>query len=137
LQLPTPSAWEIGKRLAEELIEKSLKETKKYPSNIGMILWGTGTMRTKGEDVSEIFYLMGVKPRWAKGSGRIEGLEIIPLEELRRPRFDVTIRISGFFRDAFPNLVALIDEAVQMVAKLKEPSEMNILRKMKCSCLSA
>ena len=129
LQIPTPSAWEIGKRLAEELIEKSLKETKKYPSNIGMILWGTGTMRTKGEDVAEIFYLMGVKPRWAKGSGRIERLEIISLEELRRPRFDVTIRISGFFRDAFPNLVALIDEAVQMVAKLKEPPEMNILRK--------
>jgi cobaltochelatase CobN len=128
-QIPTPSAWEVGKRLAEELIEKSLKETGKYPSNIGIILWGTSTMRTKGDDIAEIFYLMGVKPRWAKGSGRVEGLEVIPLEELGRPRFDVTVRMSGFFRDAFPNLAELIDEAVQMVAKLKEPPEMNILRK--------
>ncbi len=129
LQIPTPSAWEVGKRLAEELIEKSLKETGKYPSNVGIILWGTGTMRTKGDDVAEIFYLMGVRPRWAKGSGRVEGLEIIPLEELGRPRIDVTVRISGFFRDAFPNLVELIDEAVKTVVKIKEPPEMNILRK--------
>ncbi len=128
LQIPTYSAWEVGKKLAEELIEKSLKESGKYPSNIGIILWGTGTMRTKGDDVAEILYLMGVKPVWAK-SGRIEGLEVIPLEELKGPRIDVTVRMSGFFRDAFPNLVELIDEAVRLVAKLKEPPEENILRK--------
>ena len=86
-------------------------------------------MRSKGDDLAEIFYLMGVKPIWQKGSGKVTGLEIIPAAKLKRPRLDVVPRISGFFRDAFPNLVNRIDQAVKMVAALDESYEINILKK--------
>ncbi|WDN88744.1 cobaltochelatase CobN [Desulfosarcina sp. BuS5] len=128
-KIPTPGAWDVGKRLGNALIERCLKETGKYPENIGIIVWGGSTMRSKGDDIAEIYYLMGVKPVWAGGSGNVTGLEVIPLSELGRPRLDVTPRISGFFRDSFPNLVERIDEAVRMVAALKESPESNILRR--------
>lgn len=86
-------------------------------------------MRTKGDDIAEILYLMGVKPVWEEKSGRVKGLSIIPLEKLGRPRLDVTMRISGFFRDAFLNIVVLLDEAVDMVASLPEGDEDNYLAK--------
>jgi cobaltochelatase CobN len=86
-------------------------------------------MRTRGDDIAEIYYLMGLKPVWARGSGNVSGLEVIPAKELDRPRLDVVPRISGFFRDAFPNLVERIDEAVRMVASLKESPETNFLRR--------
>jgi cobaltochelatase CobN len=125
--IPTPAAWKVGVAQAESLLDRYLKDEGRYPETIGIVIWGTPTMRTKGDDIAEVFYLMGVKPRWESRSGRVEGLEIIPLEELGRPRIDVTLRISGFFRDSFPNLVHLIDEAVEMVAGLNEPPEMNYL----------
>ncbi len=128
-KIPSPSAWEVGKRLGDALLERCLKEKGSYPESVGIILFGGSTMRTKGDDMAEILYLMGVKPLWQKGSGNVVGLEVIPLSELGRPRIDVVPRISGFFRDAFPNLVELIDEAVKMVALLDEPFESNILRK--------
>ena len=128
-KIPTPAAWEVGKKLGDELIKRYLKDTGKYPETIGIILWGGPVMRTGGDDIAEILYLLGVKPVWARGSMDVIGLDIIPLSELGRPRLDVVPRISGFFRDGFPNLVELIDEAVKLVANLKEDGSENILRK--------
>ena len=128
-KIPSPAAWEVGKKLGDILIARCLQETGKYPENIGIILWGGATMRSKGDDLAEILYLLGVRPVWQPGSGNVRGVEIIPAAELKRPRLDVTPRISGFFRDAFPNLVELIDQAVRMVAALNESPETNILRR--------
>jgi cobaltochelatase CobN len=127
--IPTPAAWEVGVRLGDALIERTMEASGKYPDNIGILVYGTTTMRTRGDDIAEIYYLMGLKPVWAEGSGNVTGLSVIPLSELKRPRLDVTPRISGFFRDSFPNLVERIDEAVRMVAALKEPPESNFLRR--------
>ena len=128
-KIPTPAAWEVGVRLGDALIERYLAEFGRYPDNIGILVYGTSTMRTRGDDIAEIYYLMGVKPVWAKDSGNVTGLEVIPASDLKRPRLDVTPRISGLFRDAFPNLVNRIDEAVRMVAALKEPPESNFVRR--------
>jgi cobaltochelatase CobN len=112
---------------AESLLKRYLQDEGRYPENIGIILWSTNTMRTCGDEVSEILYLMGIRPIWEDKSGRIDSLEVIPIQELGRPRIDVTVRISGIFRDAFPNIVELMDEAVQMAAALKESPEDNYL----------
>ncbi|GAB6905829.1 cobaltochelatase subunit CobN [Desulfosarcina cetonica] len=128
-KIPTPAAWETGKKLADALIARYRKEHDRYPDNVGLILWASPTMRSKGDDVAEILYLLGVRPVWQKGSGNVRGVEIIPASELGRPRIDVTPRISGIFRDAFPLLVDLIDKAVQMVAALAEPPEGNFIRR--------
>ncbi|MCD6506825.1 cobaltochelatase subunit CobN [Candidatus Poribacteria bacterium] len=127
--IPSPAAWRVGVALGDALLERYLKDEGKYPESIGMVIWGTGTMRTKGDDIAEVLYLMGIKPIWEEVSGRVKGIRVIPLEELGHPRIDITLRISGLFRDAFPNLVHLIDEAVEMVANLDEPPEWNYLAK--------
>jgi len=127
--VPSPSAWEVGKRLAEELLKKYLKEEGKYPETVGIIVWGTSTIRTQGEDIAEILYLLGVKPVWQEESRMVIGLEVIPLEELGRPRIDVLVRISGFFRDSFLNLIDLLSDAINLVANLKEDPERNFVRK--------
>jgi len=127
--IPSPAAWEVGRRLAQDLLRRYLREEGTYPQSVGMVVWGTATMRTQGDDIAEILYLLGIRPRWQPESRRIMGLEKIPLAELGRPRIDVTIRISGFFRDAFPNLVAMLDEAVTMAAEAAdEPAEHNFVR---------
>ncbi len=128
-RIPTPAAWKVGCSLGDALIERYLAEKRDYPRSIGIILFGGSTMRSGGDDLAEVFYLMGVRPVWKKGSGYVEGVEIIPLKELGRPRLDVVPRISGFFRDAFPLLVDRIDDAVRMVAALDEPFESNLLRR--------
>jgi cobaltochelatase CobN len=127
--IPSSAAWRVGMALGDALLERYLKDEGGYPESMGIIIWGTGTMRTRGDDIAEVLYLMGVKPIWEESSGRVRGIEVIPLEGLKRPRIDVTLRISGFFRDAFPNIVHLIDEAVKMIANLDEPLEMNYLAK--------
>jgi cobaltochelatase CobN len=109
--IPSPASWRVGVALGDALLERYLKEEGQYPESIGLILWALPTMKTKGDDVAEILYLWGVRPVWEASSGRVIGLEVIPLEELKRPRIDVTVRISGLFRDTFPNLVHLLDEA--------------------------
>ncbi len=128
-KIPTPAAWEVGKRLGDALIERYLAAEGRYPDSIGILVYGGSTMRSRGDDIAEIYYLMGIKPVWQKGSGNVSGLEVIPLVELGRPRLDVIPRVSGFFRDAFPNLMERIDEAVALVSALKEPPESNFLRR--------
>jgi cobaltochelatase CobN len=127
--IPSPAAWKVGVELADNLLARYLSDEGCYPENIGIVIWGTGVMRTKGDDIAEILYLLGVRPVWQPESGRVKGIEVIPLEELKRPRIDVTLRISGLFRDAFPNIVEMIDEAVEKVAFLDEPPEQNFLAK--------
>ena len=126
--IPTHASWELGKRMADQMIEKFLGEKGHYPDSVGVVIWATDTLKTGGDDVAYILWLMGVRPVWAGVGDLIKGLEIVPLEELGRPRIDVTIRISGLFRDAFPNLTEMFDEAVQMVAGLDESEEENYLR---------
>lgn len=127
-KIPSPAAYKVGSALGQALLERHLEEKGRYPENIGIILWASPTMRDKGDDVAEILWLMGLMPVWQKGSGNVTGLEVIPLEKLGRPRLDVTPRISGIFRDAFPNLVELIDQGVRMAAALKEDPGSNFLR---------
>jgi cobaltochelatase CobN len=98
------------------------------PETVGLVVWGTAAMRTQGDDVAEALALLGVRPRWHEESGRLAGIEPIPLAELGRPRIDVVVRISGFFRDAFPGLVQLLDDAAALVAGLDEPPESNHVR---------
>jgi cobaltochelatase CobN len=126
--IPTPGAWEVGKSLGDALLERYMQEEGRYPESVGIIVWGGPTMRSRGDDIAEILYLLGVKPRWL-ANGVVNGLEIIPASELGRPRIDVVPRISGFFRDAFPNLVELIDDATRMVAALRENPESNFIRR--------
>ncbi len=129
LKIPSPAAWKQGVEMGKALIQRYLKEKGKYPASIGIVVYGGPTMRTRGEDVAEILWLMGVRPKWHQGSWRVTNLEVIPLERLGRPRLDVVVRVSGFFRDAFPNLMELLDKAACMVAALKEAPSDNILRK--------
>ena len=127
--LPSPIAYQVGTDLANSLIEKYLADEGSYPESIGIVVWGTSAMRTHGDDIAEVLALLGVRPVWQEESRRVTGIDVIPLSELGRPRIDVTLRISGFFRDAFPNLVHLVDEAIQTVAELDEPLEQNFVRK--------
>ncbi len=127
--LPSRLSWEVGQGLADDLLGRYLDEEGRYPETVGIVVWGTAAMRTQGDDVAEILALLGVRPTWNEESLRVTGLEVMPLEELGRPRIDVTVRISGFFRDAFPNLISLMDDAVRAVAALDEPEDMNFVKK--------
>ena len=127
--IPSQAAWKVGVAQADALLERYLEDEGCYPESLGMVIWGSPTMRTKGDDIAEVLCLMGVRPVWEERSGRVTGIELIPIEELQRPRIDVMLRISGFFRDAFPNIVHLVDRAVELVAEQKEPPEQNFLAK--------
>lgn len=127
--LPSQAAWRIGTALANEVLARHRQETGHDPESVSISVWGTSAMRTHGDDIAQILALLGVRPRWQAESRRVAGIEVIPLDELGRPRIDVTVRISGFFRDAFPHLVHLVDEAVHAVARLDEPVERNFVRK--------
>jgi cobaltochelatase CobN len=126
--IPSRSAWEVGSALAESLVARHLADAGTYPRSVGLTVWGTSAMRTQGDDLAEILALIGCRPVWDDASRRVTGVEIVPLEELGRPRIDVTIRISGFFRDAFPHVITLLDDAIRAVAGLDEPAEQNYLR---------
>ncbi|MGH9154249.1 MAG: cobaltochelatase subunit CobN [Acidimicrobiales bacterium] len=112
--LPSPLAYEVGTALAERLIERHVREEGRPPATVGLVVWGTAAMRTMGDDVGEALALLGVRPVWAAESGRVTGLELVADDDLGRPRVDVVLRISGFFRDAFPHLVELLDDAVRL-----------------------
>jgi cobaltochelatase CobN len=125
--IPTETAWDVGRKAAEAFIERYTQEQGEYPKTLGLSIWGTSTMRTGGDDLAEALALLGVQPVWEGVSRRVIDFEILPLSLLDRPRVDVTLRISGFFRDAFANLIDLFDQAVQAVAALEEPEEQNPL----------
>lgn len=127
--LPSPAAWDVGKALGDALLEKYLREEGAYPEMVGIVVWGTSAMRTHGDDIAQVMYLLGVRPVWQPESRRVTGVEVIPLSELGRPRIDATVRISGFFRDAFPNLIYLLDRSVDLVASLDESPEDNYVLK--------
>lgn len=126
--IPTTTAWELGKTSAEALVTRHLQEQGDYPRRIGLSVWGTATMRTGGDDIAQAFALMGVKPVWAPGSNRLVDFEIVPAFQLGRPRVDVTLRVSGFFRDAFAGIIRLFDAAVRGLAAFEDPGDGNTIR---------
>jgi len=126
--VPSRLAWETGQAMADSLLERYLADTGTYPDSVGLSVWGTASMRTSGDDVAEVLALLGVRPVWDEASRRLTAVEPIPLGELGRPRIDVTVRISGFFRDAFPHVVTALDDAVRLVAGLDEPADQNYVR---------
>jgi cobaltochelatase CobN len=119
--IPSRNAWDVGVALAGSLIARHLADTGEYPRSVGLTVWGTSAMRTQGDDLAEVLALIGVRPVWDDASRRVTGFEVIPSAELGRPRIDVTVRISGFFRDAFPHVITLLDDAIAAVAALDEP----------------
>lgn len=123
--VPTPTAWALGWKSANLLIEKHLQTEGDWPRAMLLTAWGTANMRTGGDDIAQALALMGVKPTWDAANRRVTGFEIIPHTALGRPRVDVTLRVSGFFRDAFPVLIALVDSAARAVQALDEPDEVN------------
>ncbi len=127
--IPTRASWEVGKKMASDLINRYYEEEQKYPESLAIVLYAGDQMRTNGDDIAEVLYLLGVKPKWLGNTERVCGIEVMPLEELQRPRIDVTCRISGLFRDTFPNLIELLDQAVTQVAGLDESREDNYIRK--------
>ncbi|MCJ2181462.1 cobaltochelatase subunit CobN [Novosphingobium sp. 1949] len=118
--VPTAIAWDLGYRSAQLLVEDYLQREGDYPRAMALSAWGTANMRTGGDDIAQALALMGVRPRWDWASGRVTGFEIMTLAELGRPRVDVTLRVSGFFRDAFPEQMDLIDSAARAVMALDE-----------------
>ncbi|GAB4206426.1 MAG: cobaltochelatase subunit CobN [Tibeticola sp.] len=129
--VPTPTAYAMGALAADRLIERHLQDHGSYPTSVGLSVWGTSTMRTGGEDVAQAMALLGVRPKWAPGSGRVVDIEVLPMAIRQRPRVDVTLRVSGFFRDAFPGLIDLFDTAVRAVAAVPaedEPDDVNPVR---------
>ncbi|MFC2253175.1 cobaltochelatase subunit CobN [Labrys portucalensis] len=125
--VPTRAAYAIGSRAADALIQRYLQDHGDYPRNIVLDLWGSATMRTGGDDLAQALALLGVKPVWDNGSNRVSGFEILPQARLDRPRVDVTLRISGLFRDVFAQQITLFDEVVRAVAALDESAEWNPL----------
>ncbi|MDQ3156126.1 MAG: cobaltochelatase subunit CobN [Actinomycetota bacterium] len=126
--VPSKLAYETGQRMATSLIERYLADTGEYPKSVGLSVWGTSAMRTSGDDIAEVLALIGIQLEWDEASRRVNGMSVIPLEELGRPRIDVTVRISGFFRDAFPHVIGILDDAIRMVAELDEPDDQNFVR---------
>lgn len=126
--VPSRLAWETGQALADSLLTRYRTDNGEWPASVGLSLWGTSAMRTAGDDVAEALALLGIRPVWDEASRRVTGIEPIPLAELGRPRIDVTLRISGFFRDAFPHVIALLDDAVRLAASLEEPASENYVR---------
>jgi len=123
--IPTPTAWALGWKSANLLIEKHLQTEGDWPRALLLTAWGTANMRTGGDDIAQALALMGAKPKWDAANRRVTGFEILPLSILDRPRVDVTLRVSGFFRDAFPQQIDLVDSAARAIMALDEPADMN------------
>ncbi len=126
--VPSRLAWETGVAMADSLLARYRADHGHWPESVGLSVWGTSAMRTAGDDIAEVLALLGVRPVWDDASRRVVDLEAIALSELGRPRIDVTVRISGFFRDAFPHVVTMLDDAVRLVAGLDEAAEDNYVR---------
>jgi cobaltochelatase CobN len=126
--VPSRLAWETGVAMADSLLARYRDDYGQWPQSVGLSVWGTSAMRTSGDDIAEVLALLGVRPVWDDASRRVVDLEAMTLQELGRPRIDVTVRISGFFRDAFPHVVTMLDDAVRLVASLDEASDDNYVR---------
>jgi cobaltochelatase CobN len=127
-KVPAKHAWQVGREVADGVAERHVNEEGEYPEEIGVVAWGTPTVRTRGETIAQVLALMGVEPQWTD-AGRIDDVEPIPLDDLDRPRIDVTTRVSGLFRDAFPAAAGVIHDAVDAVIDLDEPHELNYVKK--------
>ncbi|MFZ4807086.1 MAG: cobaltochelatase subunit CobN [Hyphomicrobiaceae bacterium] len=123
--VPTPAAWEIGKAAAELVVERYFQDHGEWPKAVALSAWGTSNMRTGGDDIAQALALMGARPTWEPSTRRVTGFEILPLAKVGRPRIDVTLKISGFFRDAFPAQIDLIDSVVRAIAARDEPDSEN------------
>ena len=126
--VPSKLAWETGVAMADSLLARYREDYGRWPESVGLSVWGTSAMRTAGDDIAEVLALLGVRPVWDDASRRVVDLQPIDLAELGRPRIDVTVRISGFFRDAFPHVVTMLDDAVRLVAGLDEAAAVNYVR---------
>jgi len=125
---PTRTAYDIGRRAAHEIMTRHAQKHGEYPRHVMLDLWGSATIRTGGEDFAQALALLGVAPRWDAASARVIGFEILPQAKLDFPRVDVTLHVSGLFRDMFPGLIALFDDAVRAVAAFDEDAEFNPLK---------
>ncbi|MES0882202.1 cobaltochelatase subunit CobN [Roseibium sp. SCP14] len=123
--VPTETAWRLGWQSAGLVAERYFQEEGEWPKSLVLTCWGTANMRTGGDDIAQAMALIGARPVWEQGSGRVTGFEVLKLSELGRPRIDVTLRVSGFFRDAFPHQMDLFDSAVRAVGALEEPEAAN------------
>ncbi|SFM45492.1 cobaltochelatase subunit CobN [Shimia aestuarii] len=123
--VPTRAAYAQGVKLAEELVRKHLQDEGDYPKNLIVDLWGSATMRTAGEEFAMALHLLGAKPVWDEGSERVSGVELLPIAMLERPRIDVTLRVSGLFRDVFPTLSALYGQAIRALSERDEAADWN------------
>ncbi|MEO1471706.1 MAG: cobaltochelatase subunit CobN, partial [Pseudomonadota bacterium] len=123
--VPTPAAWALGWKSAALLVERHLQDQGDWPRAMALTAWGTANMRTGGDDIAQALALMGVRPTWDAASRRVTGFEVMPAGQLDRPRVDVTLRVSGFFRDAFPAQMDLVASAAKAVMALDEPEEIN------------
>ncbi len=128
-EIPSRASYETGIKLANQLIEEYKKESGEIPESVAIVVYAGETMKTNGDDISEVLYLYGIRPVWLGETDRVIGLEVIPTDTLGRPRIDATLRITGLFRDTFPNLIELIDEAVNLAASLDEKNEDNFIKK--------
>src|SRR6185295_13393139 len=134
--IPTPTAWELGRKSAETLLLRHFQDHGTHLRSLALSVWGTSNMRTGGDDIAQALAFIGAKPTWDPSSLRLSGYEIIPLAKLGRPRVDVTLRISGLFRDAFPQQIALFDRAVRAIGALDEPADHNpIANRMRSDAL--
>jgi len=121
--VPTPAAWHLGWMSAQLLMETHAQEHGDWPQTVALSAWGTSNMRTGGDDIAQALALIGARPTWDSASRRVTGFEVLPVSVLDRPRVDVTLRVSGFFRDAFPGLIYLFDSAVAAIAAIDDESE--------------
>jgi len=128
--MPSRTAWIVGQVCAKQMLERELAATGgKYPESVATVIYGGNTLKTSGEDLAEALYLIGAKPVWLGNTDRVIGMEAIPLEELGRPRIDVVLRITGLFRDMFPNMIERLEDAINLVAALDESHSQNYVRK--------
>ena len=123
--VPSRAAHAQGVKLADELVRRHLQDHGDWPRALVVDLWGSATMRTAGEEFAMALHLLGARPVWDEGSSRVSGVEILPIAELDRPRLDVTLRVSGLFRDVFPQLSTLFGQAVAALAARDEASDWN------------
>jgi cobaltochelatase CobN len=123
--VPTAAAWALGRKAADALALRYFQDEGEWPRSIALSAWGTSNMRTGGDDIAQVLAFIGAEPQWEPGTGRVTGFRVMTLGELGRPRIDVTLKISGMFRDAFPQQIDLIDSAVRAIAALAENEEAN------------